>query len=131
MEAETPGSLPGYANPAKLTVASGATMAVSTIGWLSTDIDSLIHNSAFTTGNLGIDVPWGSFTYGTAITHTIGFVKLGDATLVLTGANSYNGPTNITAGTLQIGNGGTVGTLGSGDVINDGPWCSTTAAAAR
>lgn len=45
--------------------------------------------------------------------------KSGAATLTLLGANTY-GATNITAGTLQIGNGGTSGTLGAGAVTNDG-----------
>ncbi|HEV7406291.1 MAG TPA: autotransporter-associated beta strand repeat-containing protein [Chthoniobacteraceae bacterium] len=43
--------------------------------------------------------------------------KFGGAggTLILTGANSY-GTTTVQAGTLQIGNGGTTGTLGTGAV---------------
>jgi fibronectin-binding autotransporter adhesin len=47
-------------------------------------------------------------------------VKDGSGTLVLTGTNSYNGWTQINAGTLQVGNGGTTGTLGNGVAINDG-----------
>jgi autotransporter-associated beta strand protein len=35
---------------------------------------------------------------------------------VLTGANTFSGPTTLTQGVLQIGNGGTTGTLGSGAV---------------
>ena len=41
--------------------------------------------------------------------------KPGTGTLILTGANSY-GVTTVEGGTLQIGNGGTTGTLGTGDV---------------
>ena len=40
-------------------------------------------------------------------------------TLILTGANSYTGGTTISAGTLQIGNGGTTGSI-SGNVTNNG-----------
>jgi autotransporter-associated beta strand protein len=40
--------------------------------------------------------------------------------LILAGTNSYTGDTTINAGTLQIGNDGTTGSLGSGDVINNG-----------
>ena len=40
--------------------------------------------------------------------------------LILAGSNSYPGATTITAGTLQIGNGGNSGTLGSGAVSNSG-----------
>jgi len=46
-------------------------------------------------------------------------VQQGAGTLTLTGANSYTGGTAITDGTLQIGNGGTTGSI-VGDVANDG-----------
>ena len=46
-------------------------------------------------------------------------VKNDLGTLVLTGANSYGGGTTIAAGTLQIGNGGTSGSI-LGDVTNNG-----------
>lgn len=45
--------------------------------------------------------------------------KSGAGVMTLTGANTYNGATTISTGTLQIGNGGTTGTLGSGSVTND------------
>jgi outer membrane autotransporter protein len=41
-------------------------------------------------------------------------------TLILTGNNTYSGGTTISAGTLQVGNGGTTGTLGSGAVTDNG-----------
>ncbi len=41
-----------------------------------------------------------------------GGLSLTDAgTLILSGSSSYTGPTTISAGTLQLGNGGTTGTL--------------------
>ena len=46
--------------------------------------------------------------------------KAGSQTLTLTGANTYTGTTTIAAGTLQIGAGGAVGTLGTGSVIDNG-----------
>jgi len=45
--------------------------------------------------------------------------KQGAGTLTLTGSNTYGGGTTISAGTLQVGNGGTAGTLGTGAVAND------------
>jgi autotransporter-associated beta strand protein len=45
--------------------------------------------------------------------------QIGNGTTILTGANSYAGVTTIAAGTLQIGNGGTAGTLGTGAVVNN------------
>jgi fibronectin-binding autotransporter adhesin len=47
---------------------------------------------------------------------TIGLTKSGTGRLTLTGANSYSGGTNVNAGELFIGNGGSTGALGSGTV---------------
>ena len=44
--------------------------------------------------------------------------QIGIGTTILTGANSYTGGTTITAGTLQLGNGGTSGSI-AGDVVNN------------
>lgn len=40
--------------------------------------------------------------------------KAGVGTLILTGAHTYGGLTTVSGGTLQVGNGGTVGSLGAG-----------------
>jgi len=39
---------------------------------------------------------------------------------LLTGANSYTSGTTISAGTLQVGNGGATGNLGTGGVTDNG-----------
>ncbi|NBQ96494.1 MAG: hypothetical protein EBU15_14435, partial [Betaproteobacteria bacterium] len=46
--------------------------------------------------------------------------KKGTNTVTWTGANSLSGLTTIEGGILQIGNGGAIGTLGTGDVANRG-----------
>ena len=46
--------------------------------------------------------------------------QAGAGTTILTAANTYAGLTTISAGTLQVGNGGTTGTLGAGAVLNNG-----------
>ena len=43
---------------------------------------------------------------------------------MLTGNSNYTGGTTISAGTLQLGAGGTTGSI-VGDVANNGAWCST------
>jgi fibronectin-binding autotransporter adhesin len=45
--------------------------------------------------------------------------KIGAGTLILTATNTYSGPTTITGGTLQLGNGGTSGSI-LGNVVNNG-----------
>src|SRR4029077_16945900 len=45
--------------------------------------------------------------------------QVGTATLILTGTNTYIGGTTINAGTLQIGNGATTGSI-VGDVTDNG-----------
>lgn len=49
-----------------------------------------------------------------------GLTKLGAGTMILSGSNTYAGGTLISAGTLQVGTNGTSGSLGTGDVTNNG-----------
>jgi len=44
----------------------------------------------------------------------------GQLTIANTGPNTYRAATTINAGTIQIGNGGTVGSLGSGNITDNG-----------
>jgi autotransporter-associated beta strand protein len=59
------------------------------------------------------------FTFGGVISGTGSVRQIGSGTTVLTGTNSYTGGTTISAGTLQLGNGGTTGSI-TGNVIDDG-----------
>jgi autotransporter-associated beta strand protein len=59
-----------------------------------------------------------TFTLTQALTGTGGLTKAGAGTLVLAGTNTYSGITTINAGTLQIGNGGTGGSV-AGNIVNN------------
>ena len=62
----------------------------------------------------------GSLTVGGAISGSGTLTQQGPGTLILTGNSSYSGLTTISAGTLQIGAGGTAGTLGPNNVVDNG-----------
>lgn len=47
-------------------------------------------------------------------------LQQGSATLTLSADNTYSGPTTISSGALQIGNGGGAGSLGTSSVTNNG-----------
>jgi len=57
--------------------------------------------------------------YAGTISGSGSVTKTGDGTLTLAGENTYTGVTTISAGTLRVGNGGTVGSI-VGDVVDDG-----------
>ncbi len=109
LEAQRPGSLPGYDSPGVISVGSTATLAVAVGGaddWQSGEIDNLLANAQFSGGAaLGIDTTDGNFIYGSNIGDTAGgpltLVKLGENMLTLTGANSYTGGTYLAGGTLK------------------------------
>ncbi|MBY4830889.1 autotransporter outer membrane beta-barrel domain-containing protein [Burkholderia dolosa] len=58
-------------------------------------------------------------TFGGAVSGSGALTQIGTGTTVLTGNNTYAGGTTISAGTLQLGNGGTSGSI-TGDVTNNG-----------
>ncbi|MHB8570955.1 MAG: beta strand repeat-containing protein, partial [Metallibacterium sp.] len=63
-------------------------------------------------GTLALDLS-GTTTLMNAISGIGSLTQMGSGTTILTGANSYSGTTTIEAGTLQVGNGGSSGSLGS------------------
>jgi autotransporter-associated beta strand protein len=54
------------------------------------------------------------------VTSGLGIVKSGPAALILTGANTYGGQTLIQDGSLQVGDGGATGNLGTNAIVNNG-----------
>ncbi|MBE1206449.1 autotransporter-associated beta strand repeat-containing protein [Aminobacter carboxidus] len=59
-------------------------------------------------------------TFDGILSGTGGLAQKGSGTTVLSGENSYTGPTSVIGGTLQVGDGATSGKLGSGNVQNAG-----------
>ncbi len=57
---------------------------------------------------------------GTSGSGLVALNKVGAGTLTLTGTNTYLGATTVSAGVLQIGNGGTSGLVGNGTVTING-----------
>ncbi|MFT3787329.1 MAG: autotransporter-associated beta strand repeat-containing protein [Tepidisphaeraceae bacterium] len=73
-----------------------------------------LNTSTTWAGNLD-DNPQGSNAGG----HSL-LTKVGTGTLTLTGSSAYTGLTTVSAGTLQIGNGGTTGSIANtASVVND------------
>ena len=58
-------------------------------------------------------------TFGGMISGSGSLEQAGKGTLTLTGTNTYTGRTTISRGTLQLGNGGTTGSI-TGDVVDSG-----------
>ncbi len=70
------------------------------------------------TGTGSLEVAGGG-SYAGVMTGAGSLAKSGTGTLTLTGENTYSGGTTISGGTLQVGDGGSAGSL-TGDVANNG-----------
>jgi autotransporter-associated beta strand protein len=107
--------------PSKITVESGATLALNVGGgsdFTSANVDTLLDNSHLgnstaTTGLksgavLGFDTSNGDFVYGSAIANpaaganTLNLTKTGANTLTLSNTSSYTGNTTVSGGKLVI-----------------------------
>ncbi|BDV36763.1 hypothetical protein DSM21852_00160 [Methylocystis bryophila] len=112
------GAAGAFAPASAFTVGSGATLDLNgfnqTIGSLSGPGAVTLGAATLTTGGDGT-----SSLFSGAISGAGGLVKTGTGAFTLTGANSYTGGTTISSGILQIGNGGTTGSI-AGDVTNNG-----------
>ena len=100
-------------------VFNGGTLKVT--GTALTNLGS--HTATFNAGKtVGLDISSAGniFTFSQSLNQNGGGLdKAGAGTLILGGANTYSGSTTISAGVLQVGNGGTSGSLGSGSVTNN------------
>ncbi len=128
------GGLPNLWTANRLVVQPGATAAFN-VGSQATEFKASDLNvlkslgsatGGFQSGSfLGLNTSnaTSGFEYAGAIADTnaganvLGLQKLGANTLILSGNNTYSGGTQVLAGTLQIGNGGTTGAI-RGDVLN-------------
>jgi fibronectin-binding autotransporter adhesin len=61
----------------------------------------------------------GAYTFSYAVSGAGSVTHLSSGTLILTGNNTYTGLTTVSAGTLQIGNGGSSGAV-AGNIVNNG-----------
>jgi autotransporter-associated beta strand protein len=92
----------------------------NTIGSLAGN--GIVTNNGNTLATLTIGNDNTSTTFSESLqngVNTLGLTKVGTGTLTLTSANSYAGGTIINGGTLQLGDGGTTGSI-TGNVLNNG-----------
>jgi autotransporter-associated beta strand protein len=105
---------------AQVTIAGGGTLLVAaseTIAGLAGDATGVVQIDSGQTLTVGSSNT--SSTFAGRITNLGALTKTGTGTQTLTGNNIYQGTTRISGGTLQIGDGGTSGTLGMGEVSID------------
>ena len=97
------------------TLIDAGTLQVGNGGTVGSLASSTIVNNATLAYHRSDDI-----TLSAVISGTGAMTKSGAGTLTVVGANTYSGVTTISAGTLRLGDGGTTGSLGSGDVVNNG-----------
>jgi len=95
------------------TTISGGTLQIGNGGTTgSIASNSIVNNSGFVI-NRGDAVTYGGVISGTGL-----FAKNGSGTLTLTGSNTYSGATEVRGGILQLGDGGTTGSIASTSISN-------------
>lgn len=100
-----------YAN--KITLHGGTLRATASFSLNQYYSTTLGANNGFIEVDDGV-----TLTYPAAISGSGGFGKTGSGTLLLTGANTFTGPMTNSAGTVQIGNNGTSGSV-TANIVNN------------
>ncbi|GGE87017.1 hypothetical protein GCM10011317_50150 [Niveispirillum cyanobacteriorum] len=114
----------GQANTGSITLASGSTLQLPTLGTAGT---ITLGNSLILNGNATIATNNNQLTLSGAITGSGGLAKTGSGTLVLSagsGSNTYSGGTTVSDGKLSISN---ASHLGSGTLTMSGGTLRVTA----
>lgn len=110
------GIVNAFASSSAVSVAGGATLDLNGFDQIANNLSGAGNvatgSAALTANNTA------ATTFSGPISGDGRLVKTGAATLTLTGDNTYTGGTTISAGTLQLGNGGTTGSL-AGDIANN------------
>lgn len=111
------GTAPGVGGTNNFTLVQGGTAT----NFVNTDVVAFNDNASSKTVNLGTTLQPASVTVETSDTYTFSgtgqiagtgaLVKRGSGTLVVNTNNTYTGGTTIESGTLQLGNGGTTGSI--------------------
>jgi autotransporter-associated beta strand protein len=94
------------------TIAAG-TLQLGNGGASGSIIGNVVDNGTFAVNRSD------TYTFGGAISGSGAFQQIGTGTTILTATNTYAGGTTITAGTLQLGNGGASGSI-IGNVLDNG-----------
>ena len=103
--------------PGTITISSNVTansMTFSGTGYVVTSGVLSLSGSAAITANQNAEI-------ASTVVGTAGLAESGTGTLILSHSNGYSGTTTVAAGsTLQVGNASTTGSLGTGNVTNNG-----------
>jgi len=95
------------------TTISDATLQLGNGGTSGSIVGDVVNNGTFAINRSD------TYTFSGVISGSGAVTVQGGGTAIFTGANTYTGGTTIAAGTLQLGNGGTSGSI-TGDVVNNG-----------
>jgi fibronectin-binding autotransporter adhesin len=93
------------------------TIAQTTVPYANNDNNASDYNT--TSNKLTLTIASGSATQSGVISGSGSVDKTGAGTLIVTAANTHTGGTTVSAGTLQLGNGGSTGSI-TGNIANSG-----------